>query len=432
MKKSIKLFLVTGTILISGIQIYAQSPSVPSASQPQAPTENMISLSDQVTLKVGGFARADAFYDTHKNADALDGLLTLYPLNKSIDSTASAKDINARSLFRMSGASSRMNFKFSGPDVLNAKSSSLVEFDFTGYNGIGLRLRHAWVKLNWQNSEILFGRFWHPMFILDAIPNVLALNTGAPFNVFNRTEQIRFTYKVIPELSFMAAASAQMDYSFASNHNQVMPDLTINAQFKNDIFIVGASANYKVNQPNISITGKGKKVYQTEEQISSIAAEAYVMVKIGDLKIKGSALYGENMHELLMLGGYFVKTKDTANTNIEDYSAVKNLSCWGNITYGKKLQVNLFVGYTKNLGASDKTLFYDKKIPSVYGRGSDIDNMIRISPSIIYNVGRMQFWLELEHAIAAYGKNDYADYGKVIDSKSVSNTRVQFSSIFYF
>lgn len=426
MRSNLKHSLIACCCLFSAtVAIQAQE------AQPAQPSP-IVTLSDQVTLKIGGFARADAFYDTRKNADGLDGLLTLFPSNVSYDSTAAKNDINARSLYRMSGAASRMNFRFTGPDVLNAKSSSLIEFDFTGVNGIGLRFRHAWVKLNWQNAELLCGRFWHPMFILDAFPTVLGLNTGAPFNVFNRAEQFRYTYKIGTNISLMAAASAQFDYSFASAHNQTIPDLTINAQFKNDMFIAGASANYKVNQPNISVTGKAKKVYQTDEQIASIAAQVYASLKVGDLKIKASGLYGENMHELLMLGGYFVKTRDTASTFIEDYSVVKNLSCWGNITYGKKLQGNLFVGYSKNLGAADKDLFNVKGVNTVVGRGSDIDNLIRISPSISYSAGRMQFWLELEHAIAAYGKIDYADYGKVKDTKSVSNDRIQLSSIFYF
>ena len=157
-------------------------------------------------MKIGGFLRADAYYDTRKNAEILDGLLDLYPLPESKD--VNGEDMNAFSPFRMSAAASRVNTKFTGPDVLNAKTSSLIEFDFTGYNGIGLRLRHAWLKLNWQNSELLMGRFWHPMFILDAFPTVLGLSTGAPFNVFNRCEQIRYTY-ILGSISIMGAASAQ-------------------------------------------------------------------------------------------------------------------------------------------------------------------------------------------------------------------------------
>lgn len=412
------------------------------AGQPSAPA---VTLGDQVTMKIGGFARADVMYDTRKNADALDGLLFLTPSSKSPD--ADGKDINDLSTIRMSGTASRMNAKFTGPDFLSAKTSSLIEFDFTGVNGIGLRLRHAWVKLNWQNSELLMGRFWHPMFILDAFPTVLALNTGAPFCVFNRAEQIRLTHKIGSSLSIMAAASAQMDYGFPGyefssktgattyQHNQVIPDLTVNAQFKTDEFIFGISTNYKVNQPLLS-TSKGvdaaKKTYKTNEKVASISAEAYAMVKINKLKIKGSALYGENMHELLMMGGYAIKSKDTAATNSEKYSPVKNLSVWGNIIYGEQLQIGIFAGYSKNLGAADKDVFTMKDFTSYYGRGSNIDNLIRISPSIAYKVGKVQFWLELEHTIAAYGTNDATDYGKVKNTTKYANTRVQMASIFYF
>lgn len=430
MKPTVKLLIASGMMLLSVLKINSQTQSPPA-------NDNTISLGDQVKLKIGGFLKSDIFYDTRKTVDIIDGLFFLLPASESLD--ANNKDINAVPLLRMSAVSSRLSTKFTGPDVLNAKSSAYVEFDFSGFNSIGLRLRQAYLKLNWENDEILFGRCWHPLFIMDAFPSVLAFNTGAPFVAFNRTEQIRYTH-TLGNLSVMLASTMQYDYSFASKfdstsavyfskfyHNSVLPDANITLQYKSDLLLVGATGNYKVNQPLLYTEAHGRK-YKTDEKINSIAISGYAQIKTGPLKVKGSAMYGENMREFLMLGGYAIKSKDTATGN-EKYSSLNNLFVWANILYGDALQAGIFFGYAKNLGSKDNNLI---TVSSTFSRGQNIAQLIRISPIVTYKTGRMQFSAEVEHTIAAYGTPDLADHGKVKNTKNIANTRVQFSTFFYF
>lgn len=419
-------------MLIFGSTLLAQTTTPASPAPTQPSSENMVSLGDQVKMKIGGFLRADLYYDTRRNAEAVDGLFNFFPLPAQNDSFG--KDINDAGQFRMAATASRINSKFSGPDVLNAKSSALIEFDFTGVNGIGARLRHAWVKLNWENSEFLFGRYWHPLFILDAFPTTLALSTGAPFSVFNRCEQIRYTMN-FGSISVFGAASAQMLYGFPdTKQNQPIPDFSANIQFKNDVVIIGATGNIKTNQPVISYTASNKDICKTSDVVTSNAILGYAQVKFGDLKIKGSALYGENMHEFLMVGGYAIESIDTVG-NIK-YATSNTMNYWCNIIYGKDLQFSLFFGYLKNLGVSSKN------VTSVSGRGFDIDNAIRIAPCITYKVGRILFQAELEQNIASYGKykitdpvtkkDSYYNNAKVHDAKSYSNTRLQLTTTYMF
>jgi hypothetical protein len=440
MRKLDKNFILKATLACLLCFAITSVFSQEKTDQPQ-PT---ITLGDQVTMKIGGFLRSDFYYDTRKNSEMLDGLLDLYPMNDQIDLLG--KDMNDYNLFRMSAAATRLNTKFTGPDVLKAKSSAFVEFDFTGYNGIGFRLRHAWLKLNWQNSELLFGRFWHPMFMLDATPTVLALSTGAPFAPFNRCEQLRFTYS-LNHLSFVIAASGQMDYGFPSEyssasgtttylHNQIMPDFTFNPQFKNDNFVFGLSGNYKMNQPRTSFTRTNTTTkYLTTETLATYALQAYGQIKSGNLKIKGGVLYGQNMMELLMMGGFAFK--DTTPSN-ETYSAIKNMNYWGNIVYGDKLQGSIFFGYTKNLGSVDKTILgFSKTTARGYDdTGNGIDHLIRIAPCLSFKTGRVQLSYEFEYNIAAWGKyktgNVINDYAKITNTENCTNTRSQFAAVFSF
>jgi len=405
-----------------------------------ASSDNTVTLGDQVKLKISGFLKSDFYYDSRKTVDIVDGLFLFYPAVESPD--ANKKDINAVPLYRMSAVTSRLATKFTGPDALNAKTTAFIEFDFSGFNSIGLRLRHAYVKLNWTKDEILFGRFWHPLFITEAFPTVLALNTGAPFSVFNRTEQIRYT-RTEGSLSAFIAAAYQFDYSYCGlpdinsstyftnyYHNSVMPDFSVNLQYKSDMLLFGATGNYKTNQPKLYTQKPGAAItspkYVTDEKVSSMAALAYGQIKSGLLKIKGSVLYGENLREFAMVGGYAIAAIDTA-TGKETYSNISNISYWGNILYGDALQGGLYFGYIKNIGASKSTI---SSVALV--RGGNIDNLMRISPSISYKTGRMQFYAEIENTIAAYGTADLLDHGKVKSTKNITDTRIQFSAFFFF
>ncbi len=54
-----------------------------------------------------------------------------------------------------------------GPDAFGAKTSGVIEADFFAQlnpNINLLRLRHAYVKFNWEHLEFLAGQTWNPLF----------------------------------------------------------------------------------------------------------------------------------------------------------------------------------------------------------------------------------------------------------------------------
>jgi hypothetical protein len=83
-----------------------------------------------------------------------------------------------------------------GPEIGSARSTAKIETDFGGYSGSTtmLRVRQAYVALDWTSSQILIGQTWHPLFG-SVMPDLLNLSTGAPFQPFNRSPQIRFQYQ---------------------------------------------------------------------------------------------------------------------------------------------------------------------------------------------------------------------------------------------
>ena len=75
----------------------------------------------------------------------------------------------------------------------------------------GFRLRHAFINLDWDNTSLLIGQTWIPMFITEAFPNQIGSNGGAPFQPFGRNPQIKLTQR-IGKFSVIGALMTQRDY----------------------------------------------------------------------------------------------------------------------------------------------------------------------------------------------------------------------------
>ena len=101
-------------------------------------------------IKFSGFVKNDFFYDSRQTVDAREGHFLLWPSAKLPD--ARGVDINSGANFNMLAIQTRLKGSISGPDAFGAKSSGVIEIDFLAQANDNinlLRMRHAFVKLNW-------------------------------------------------------------------------------------------------------------------------------------------------------------------------------------------------------------------------------------------------------------------------------------------
>jgi hypothetical protein len=167
---------------------------------------------NEPTIKFSGFVKTDVIYDNRQNENLREGHFLLYPLNEALDKNGA--DTNANGSFNMLSIQTRLQVLATGPEVMGAKSSGYFEAEFFGSTDANInsfRLRHAWIKLDWENTSILAGQYWHPMFITDCFPGTVSFNTGAPFQPFSRNPQIRLTQK-IGAISLSGTANTQRDF----------------------------------------------------------------------------------------------------------------------------------------------------------------------------------------------------------------------------
>lgn len=166
------------------------------------------------------------------------------------------------------------------------------------------------------------------------------------------------------------------------------------------------------------------KNYKSDENIGGFSALAFGKFKFNDVVWKIEGVYGQNLTDLTMIGGYGVKSVDTT-TGIETYTNINTVSAWTEISYVKNIEVGIFAGISMNLGADDNYTTF-------YGRGGNIDNLFRVSPRFAIISGKTKIAAELEFTSAAYGTVNYADKGKVENTKSVTNIRGLLAFIYNF
>jgi hypothetical protein len=405
-------------------------------------------------IKFSGFVKSDFFYDTRQTVNIREGHFLLYPAGENLD--ADGEDINARYNYNFLSIQTRLTGTISAPDAFGANVMGVIEADFFGNENAnifsdvnGFRLRHAYAKLSWANTELMFGQYWHPLFIPGCFSDVISFNTGAPFQPFSRNPQMRITQK-LDNFKLIGVLSAQRDFTSpggsASLRNSGLPEIHAQVQYENknvetkEEFLAGLGGGYKVLLPLLN-TEKNNKKYSTDETVASISTTGFLKLKFKDFTYKLQGVYGENLYDMTMLGGYGVQEVIDTNKNTVAYTPFKTLSIWSEVmTQVDDLQFGLWGGYTQNLGAKNSIVYYSNKVggSDVTIRGSDIKSIWRISPRVILTSGKFNFALETEYTNAAYAvKNSSGDLlrdakGVIMETKNLSNLRVLFAVILKF
>jgi len=242
------------------------------------------------------------FFDTRNGEIFREGHFFLYP--KAEEKDINGKDMNEQFQTHMVSIQTRLNLKYSGPDVWGAKSFGFIEGEFFGTSNTdvnGFRLRHAFVDLNWGSFALRAGQTWHPMFDVSFFPNTVSFNTGVPFQPFSRNPQVRADFFMNKEWSAYAAIATQRDFATVGVDNKTnyefmrnsgTPDFVGGIKMLSDVFSFSVNGEFKMITPRTTaVTPNG--TVKVEEKMSSFAANAYFKLKFDELQIKGHALLGQ-------------------------------------------------------------------------------------------------------------------------------------------
>jgi len=391
-----------------------------------------------IPVTISGFVKSDMFWDSRQIVAAREGHFFYFPAAEALD--PDGIDINATPSFNFLAIQSRIAVKFAGPEKGDTKfkKSGLIEGDFFGQTNENInlfRLRHAYVTFTSKHLEFLFGQYWIPMFIPSCSPNTISFNTGSPIQPFGRNPQARMTLK-FGGFNITGIASAQRDNSNvgiggirsgAYLSNSLLPEFDIQTSYERDNvdaktgLSIGLSGGYKKLLPQL----KTPQGYKSQDYVESYMGMAFMKIKIPEISLKLMGIYGQNISDVLSIGGFAVTDSIDLVRGFVEYTPLTTMSFWADIqTNGKRIEFGVFGGYTQNLG-SEKEIIGD-----TYIFGKNIASLYRVSPRIVLMGEKVKFAFEAEYTVAAYGTPN--SMGVPVDTKSVTNIRYLFAVYYIF
>lgn len=391
--------------------------------------------------KFYGQIRTDLYYNSRANEETVDGLFYMYPKDEVEDENG--EDLNATANGSFYTLYTRLGLDVSGPKLGNAKTSAKVEIDFRGSGTTFsiVRLRHAYLNLDWGKSSLLAGQTWHPLFG-DVSPQILNLSVGAPFQPFSRAPQIRYrhtsnhwqlTGALVWQSQYLSQGPEGKSQKYIKN--SCIPEVYVGADYKSGGFLAGVGIELLSLKPRtqadflIIRPGTDEEYYRSykvDERITTLSYEAHMKYTNDKWFVGAKTVLGSNLTQTSTLGGFGVSSVN-GTAGEREYTPIRVSSSWFNAVYGKKWKPGLFLGYVKNLGTSDELVEGEP----IYGTGVNVDKLFTAGAELTYNIPHWKFGLEYTWSSAWYGPIDLQE-GKIMDSHAARNNRIVAVAMFMF
>ena len=418
--------------------------SVSAFAQTEKKSETPVKDHLQNHFKMYGFIRNYFIYDSRESVSGTADLFYYLPKDVSIvnKGTEYEMDKNDAASFRFLALTSRLGVDVSGYHIGNVHFGAKVEGDF--YSGLSsvddeknpgvktwfpantkimgtaaARLRQAYATITWKDLPLCkdqkasvglkIGQAWHPM--AADMPHVFSLEAGAPFGPFSRTPQVTMDASLGNNWVLSAAAIWQMQYQSAGPVGTSAiymkygktPEVYLGLTYKHKNFLARAGADLVSIKPRVYRT-KDSYTVKVSDRKTSLLYYLYAQYSYKSFAIKAKTTYGEGGEHMNLMSGY-AKVGENPDGSWQ-YASLRNSSSWLSMTVGKKFQGVLYLGYVKNLGLAKEA---DKPLAKsdVYfcSNGfSNLNQMYRINPQFIYNIGKLNLGIEYQWTAVQYGE----------------------------
>ena len=364
-------------------------------------------------FKAYGFIRNYAFVDTRATKSLSEDMFFFIPLDEKV---VGDQDVNAVSSFNYQAITTRLGLDIVGYEFGGTKVTGKVEGDFyclnSGNNTGIFRMRQAYIDLLWDKRghdgnvdySLRIGQGWHPL--AADMAHTIALETGAPFSPFNRSAQVMFGATFSKSFTLNAGLLQQFQYRSAgpdgaSNVYQrhAVPEFYAGLTYTSGGFLGRAGVSVLSIRPHYGYDASGKKY---DEWLTTFNPFVYLQYTKGAFQVKAKSVYAQAGEHMQLNGGYAVTgLKDDGISN--EYTPINSSVSFVSVQYGKTWQVLGMVGYQKNLGTL-KEISDLKNGVFFSGNGfRNINQMFRVSPTVAYNLGKVQFALEYNFTAVEYG-----------------------------
>ena len=397
-------------------------------------------------FKLYGFIRNYFIFDSRESVSGTGDLFYYLPKDVSMKDGI---DLNDTPSFVYLSLTSRLGVDVSGYSIGNTHFGAKIEGDF--YSGLSnsssasastyfpgntkisgtaqARLRQAYATVTWKDLPmnddkkasvgLKIGQAWHPM--AADHPHIFSLEAGAPFGPFSRTPLVQMDANLGSHLVLSAAAIWQMQYNSQGPVGAsaiymkygMTPEVYAAVGVKGKNYLVRVGADLLSIKPRVLGQVEDEAgdlvTVRVSDRKTSLLYYIYGQYTKGKFALKAKSTYGQGGEHMNLMSGY-AKVEENKEDGSWNYASLRNSSSWLSMTYGKKWQGVLFLGYVKNFGLAEGVIDEPIAKSNVYfcGNGfSNINQMYRINPQLIYNIGKMNLGLEYQWTSVQYG--DYVD-----------------------
>lgn len=419
-------------------------------------------------FKLYGFIRNYTIVDTREVKAGTNDLYFYMPQDviMAADGTTDLnKGINWRSL----SLTTRLGLDVSGYQFGSMKLGGKVEADFYSLNGTGtaqtiaqLRLRQAFVALGWDFSEgnhlgLTIGQAWHPM--AADMPHMTNLETGAPFNPFNRSPQMMLSYTTagwtftggLLYLNHYLPMDAQGGGKSVAPFKYGLPEAYAGVSFKSgpvlarvgvDILNTKPFRTYNEEQNVLNsdgtpkLDGEGKPETRTviggkvKSLMTAVSPFVFFQYTKGMFQLRAKSILAQSGEHLNLLSGYGINSYDMASHSYT-YTPMQTSASFISFQYGKKFQVMMMAGYFKQLGTT-KELNSPQNLYINTAADTKIQQAVRATPTVAWNIGKFTVSLEYNVTAAQFGEGQrdargmFSQYHWVLNHRFINMVKFNF------
>ena len=316
--------------------------------------------------------------------------------------------------WRFVSLTTRLGLDVSGYKWGSMGVSGKVEADFYALSGSVaiLRLRQAFMKLAWDDSPVglTIGQTWHPM--AADMPHMNNLETGAPFNPFNRSPQLTVDCALGSGFSLTASmlylnhylptgpAGKSKDYFMYG-----LPEFYVGLGYKGGKVVAKAGLDIVNLRPYRTIADwrvqdGDNPTIQVKSLLSTFSPFVFFQFTSGVFQLRAKSILAQSGEHMNLLSGYGVHSFNQDGTIT--YTPMRDWASFMSFSYGKKWQVMCMLGYMKQLGTTKDLT--DNKLWINDSANVAIQQAFRATPTLALNLGKFTVSLEYNLTAAEFGR----------------------------
>lgn len=275
--------------------------------------------------------------------------------------------------------STRLNMTMKGPKLWGAQITGFVEVDFDAQGGTttqgqdtlttgNFRLRHAMVRLNWPETELMLGQYWG--YFSEFTPET-AQDSGDQFvgSPTQRLAQIRVTQKFLGAFTVSALVGKPYDTitdelnanNLTNGESTETPQLQAKVAYEKDLW--GKAAFYGVPRGFTAQVGAGWQRSRFRTGTNAVAYNTWGQNNFASLAA-GQVTQRDQQYldSWIVMGSLFIPVIPTYSANLAGTASIS--SQWyvgqGLSSFGEGLGLQ---SYLTNVGFT----FYDRSLVQRYG-----------------------------------------------------------------